>query len=380
MATFESAPQKAPTTTQLYENFINVYKAKTGVDTVPKVSIIRALAYATAAIGILLFRLGKWSYDQIFIQTADPSGVSQIGLQLGVNQKEGVKAILAAQVTGASTTIDKGTRYQYNNVVYETTANFTPIEGEVVIQVQAGEYGEGYNLDAGNIINLVSPSEGVPNQATITAITQSGQDVESDEDYYQRVLAKVQQQPQGGADYDYFSWSTEADGIVDIYLIRTEAGVLNVYPIAEGTGEDRIPTEAQKTQVNSLITKSEGSLYDDRKPNTEKVEIKDIINQYYDVYIYGFGVDRPQDLKNSIQGSLAKYFDSKRASNPSLNKSGTMTVIKNSEVLTIVNSLCEQYLFSVSGVVVYRNGAAIESDYPIPQTQIASLGSVTYAA
>jgi len=380
MSTFESAPQKAPTTAQLYENFINVYKSKTGVDSVPKVSIIRALAYATAAIGILLFRFGKWSYDQIFIQTASINQVEQIGLQLGVFRKQGVKSILSADVQGATVMINKGTRYQYNNVVYETTANFTPIDGNVVIQVQAGEYGASYNIDAGNNINLVSPVEGVPAQAKITGTTQSGQDEESDEDYYQRVLAKIQQQPQGGADYDYFSWATEAEGIIDIYLIRTEAGVLRVYPIAEGSGESRIPTQSQKDRVNDLIIKSDGSLYDDRKPNTEAFSVEDIVNQNFDIFIYGFGTDRPQDLKNSIQNALTNYFDTKRASNPSLNKSGAMTIIKNSEVLTIVNNLCSQYFFSVNSVTIYRNGASINSDYPIPQTQIASLGGVTYAA
>lgn len=375
-----NTPIETPTTLEIQEFIVEYYKAARGITSLPDKSIVRILAGGIAAIYVTLFMFATWAFNQIFIGDADPFWVETRGRELGIDPKGGQNAIMTCLVTGATAAqIEQGTLYQYNDIAYTVNANATVVNGEATIFVEAPEIGEAFEISPGEEITLVKPIVGVPAIATVQEISTDGVSEESDDDYYQRVDTRIKLPPQGGAPGDYFLWTTEVEGISDCYVYQTEAGDVDVYPIAEGDGADRIPSPAQITEVEQSIETSGEFVYNDRRPVNDNVLVSLISNEDYDVEILGFGVGRPPSLEQDIEAELKKYFEARRASNPALGKTGNINLVNINAIVTIINTLTTAAGFSITGVIVTVNNTPISVEIPVPQYNIASLGNVIYA-
>lgn len=378
---FLNTPVQVQTTRELYNEIISVYKGFTGVTTVPEKGILSGMAWAMASIFVTLFRLANWSFRQIFIQTADAQWVEERGNELGIIKKPGQKAIMTASVTGATAAnIPAGTLYQINDVVYQTTATATVTGGEATITIQATQPGAEFQLSVSDELALVQPVVGVPSTAIVASVVTEGLDPESDADYKTRVNTRIKKPPQGGAAFDYFLWATEVDGIVDVLVYETEAGDVIVYPIADGSDEDKFPTAGQLAAVEDEIETSGDSAFQDRRPLGASVNVEFVSNIQISVVINGFGADRPQSVKDAIEDELMRYFDERRPSNPLTGKVGSIVEVNVAEVLTLVNTITIANGFSVGGVQLFNGPQEIFVRYFIPQGNLTTIGVVTYNA
>lgn len=378
---FLNTPVQVQTTRELYNEIIAVYKGFTGVTTVPEKGIISGMAWAMASIFVTLFRLGNWAFRQIFIQTADAQWVEERGNELGIIKKPGQKAIMTASVTGATAaSIPAGTLYQINDVVYQTTATATVTSGEATITIQATTAGAEFELSVSDELSLVQPVVGVPSTAIVASVVTEGLDSEDNDEYKTRVDTRIKKPPQGGAAFDYFLWATEVDGIIDVLVYETNSGDVDVYPIADGADEDKLPTAGQLESVEDEIETSGDSEFQDRRPLGASVNVEIASNIEISVVINGFGSDRPQAVKDSIESELTRYFDERRPSNPLTGKVGSIVEVNVAQVLTLVNTITIANGFSVGGVQLFNGPSEIFVRYFIPQGNLTTRGVVTYNA
>ncbi len=100
------------------------------------------------------------------------------------------------------------------DAVYATVADCAiPAGGSAVAQVvaQQGSSGSGGNLDPGASVSLVTAVPGISATGTVQApgLT-GGVDVESDDAFRARFLARIRQPPQGGDATDYVAWAQQS--------------------------------------------------------------------------------------------------------------------------------------------------------------------------
>jgi uncharacterized phage protein gp47/JayE len=111
-------------------------------------------------------------------------------------------------------------------IEYSTDADATIASGTALAAVTALSSGNNTNLAAGEYLSLVTPVTGV----TSTAIVDSngitgGTDQEDDNKLRARLLARIQQPPHGGADYDYVNWALEVAGVTRAWVYPMELGL-----------------------------------------------------------------------------------------------------------------------------------------------------------
>ena len=269
----EDIPIKTPTTGGISEFIQNEYKSLTGATYLSTGGPVWTMAWALAAIYVLLYRFGTWAFNQIFWSSADPSNKKERGSEYGMSQGTGQKAVLEV-VGGGGTpaaTLPSGTLVQSveGGYLYRTTSEATVTGGgSVTVQIQSDLPGEEYSTAGGsNSVQLVAPLAGIPNILFATLLVTPGIDTEEDEDYFTRIYSRMIRQPQGGSPGDYFLWATEVGGIIDIVIYIDAAGEIDVYPIADGTnGSDKIPSGAEITAVAASIDTSGQFVYMDRRP------------------------------------------------------------------------------------------------------------------
>lgn len=246
-----------PSTSQIKDQIIADYQSALGqtIPVMPK-AFVRILAGAIAGVLHLAYRFGAWIYRQIFASTADIEALTRIGGQYSVTRLPAVKSILTASVSGnPAVTIPMGATYQIGGIVFETTdaeiLDGTGV-GEITVQcLTAGTLG---NLTVSAALEIISPIAGLDSQAIVTALTTTGEDAEAIEDYRDRILAKIQQKPQGGAIPDFITWTREVAGVVRVVVARPVPGNVVVYPLVGTTYADRIPDGPKLSEITAYIS------------------------------------------------------------------------------------------------------------------------------
>ena len=125
----------------------------------------------------------------------------------------------------AGSVIPSGTLLQaLDGVQYATTADAivaapsatAPVAG--VVAAAAG------NRATGQTLSLVSPVVGVQTSALAGELS-GGADIETDDALRARLIARIQQPPQGGASYDYESWALEVEGVTRAWVYPQDLGL-----------------------------------------------------------------------------------------------------------------------------------------------------------
>jgi len=113
-----------------------------------------------------------------------------------------------------------------DGIEYATVADATISAGSALVGVVALTTGANTNLEAGAMISMVTPIAGVASSALVDSngLTQ-GADLEDDEKLRTRLLARIQQPPHGGADYDYVNWALEVAGVTRAWVYPQELGL-----------------------------------------------------------------------------------------------------------------------------------------------------------
>jgi uncharacterized phage protein gp47/JayE len=202
---------------------------------------------------------------QVFPDSADAEYLDRWAAVWGVRRKPAAFASGSVTFTGTSgAVVPLGTVLQrQDGVLFATTVEATLVAGSAVVAVQAVEAGEAGNTAAGLRLSLQQPLSGVQATAVCGELS-AGTDTEDDERLRARLLARIHQPPQGGADFDYDTWALEVAGVTRAWVYPKEmgAGTVTVRFVRDDDGSI-IPDAAEVAAVQAHI--------DSRRPVTAEV-------------------------------------------------------------------------------------------------------------
>lgn len=189
----------------------------------------------------------------------------------GVARREAEFAVgdnIALTGTINGTVVPAGTAMRRSDgVEFLTDADVTITAGVATAAVTAVEPGAAGNTDAGVALNLVFPIAGVSSTATVAGDgIVNGSDVESDASLRARLLARIQQPPHGGAEFDYEMWALEVPGVTRawVYPLHMGPGTVGVTFVRDDD-VSMIPDAAEVEAVQDYI--------DERRPVTAEVTV-----------------------------------------------------------------------------------------------------------
>ncbi|MBF0247136.1 MAG: baseplate J/gp47 family protein, partial [Alphaproteobacteria bacterium] len=176
----------------------------------------------------------------------------------GIVRKAAAFAAGAVDFTGVNgTVIAEGTELKRaDGVKYATAAEATIAGGSATVAVVAVAAGSAGLANAGQTLTLTTPIAGVDSAATIAAGGLiAGADQETDPALLIRLLARIQQPPHGGADFDYPSWALAVAGVTRAWVYAQELGIgtVTVRFMMDATYADGIPLAADVAAVQAAI-------------------------------------------------------------------------------------------------------------------------------
>lgn len=209
-------------------------------------------------------------------------------------------ALSAAQ--GSSVIIPKGTRATPDGQIFFVTIQDLTItsgntQGNVI--AESLESGQKYNdYTAGQIKLLVDP---IPFVASVVNIDTSsgGSDIESDDDYRERIRQAPESFSVAGPVGAYIYWAKTADNnIIDVSVSSPSPGVVKVVPLMVG-GE--IPAQAILDKVLAEVSPKT------RRPLTDNVQVAAPEQVSYNIsltyYISELSQSKVTEIRNAIEGT-----------------------------------------------------------------------------
>lgn len=195
---------------------------------------------------------------QILPDTAESKYLDRhSSLWLTVPRKAASFAVGQVVFTGTNgTLIAAGTVIvRSDGLEYSTDADVTIALSQAIANVTALIAGQSGNTVSGTVLNLASPIAGVNGNVTVhaTALT-GGADQELDQDLSNRVVARIQNPPHGGAKHDYELWALEVPGVTRAWVYAQELGIgtVTVRFVRDGDASI-IPDAAEVTAVQDYI-------------------------------------------------------------------------------------------------------------------------------
>lgn len=214
-----------------------------------------------------LYGFIEWLSDQVIYDTAELEYLERWCSIWGITRKA------AAAATGsvtfavqAGSVIPSGTLLQaLDGVQYQTTADATITTPTATAPVAAVVAAAAGNRTTGQSLSLVSPVVGVQTTAAAGELS-GGADIETDDALRARLLARIQQPPQGGASYDYTTWALEVSGVTRAWVYPAELGLGTVtVRFVRDLDSTPIPDAGEVAAVQSYI--------DARRPVTAQVTV-----------------------------------------------------------------------------------------------------------
>ena len=210
--------------------------------------------------------LSKMAFPQTAINTDQTSFLALIGNKWIGDKLQPTTAAGNVVFTGVDTTlVPSGTTVQDpDGKKYDTQANATITGGSATAAVISQESGEAQNQAPGTGLTLVSPITDIDDDATVDAdgLT-GGTDLETDEDYRERIINRIQNPPMGGSENDYIRWAKEALSTITrvwIYPDYTQPSEVGVFFVKDNDPLNIIPTGGDLTTVDTYLNDP------DRKP------------------------------------------------------------------------------------------------------------------
>ncbi|TKD40591.1 baseplate J/gp47 family protein [Azotobacter chroococcum] len=231
-------------------------------------SLLGIIGRAQAGAAHLLYGYIDWVARQALPDTAEREYLQRWAAIWGITRNAATFAEGSVTFTGTNgAAIPAGTIVQrQDGVQYATQAAATIAGGSATVAVEASVAGTDGNLAAGTSVFLISPIAGAQSSAAVAAggIT-GGDDVESDERLLARLLQRIRNPPQGGAEADYVLWALEVPGVtrVWVYPMQLGAGTVTVLFVNDDDPVSIIPDAAEVAEVQAHI--------DRRRPVTAEV-------------------------------------------------------------------------------------------------------------
>lgn len=247
-------PELADIRARIYADITNKLP---GQDASIAYSPLNALAEALVGATYELYGYLDWVSRQTNVLDCADENLDKYGEIWSIARKSAAYATGTVTFTGTNgSVIPAGSVIVSNaNTQYRTTAEYTIAGGTATANVKSVLPGISQNLSAGTVLTTNTAISGV--DATVTAVLISGgTDTESDALFRGRLLDRISQPPQGGAELDYITWAKEVPGVTRAWCYPEELGVGEVtvrFMRDDDVGNDGIPTSGDVTAVYNHI-------------------------------------------------------------------------------------------------------------------------------
>lgn len=253
-------PFARPSLTEIIDRVIaDISNRITGVDSaVLRRSLLGILGRAEAGTAHLLYGYIDWVAKQVIPDTAEREFLERWAAIWNIQRKPAEFATGPVTFTGSvGSIITAGTIIQrQDGAQYRVLADVTFASGTATVSVQALIAGDNANQAAGARLTLLSPIAGVQANGTVAVGgIVSGTDVETDDRLRERLLQRIQNPPQGGAEADYVMWGLEVPGVtrVWVYPMQMGPGTVTVLFTTDDDPDGIIPGPAKVAEVQAHI-------------------------------------------------------------------------------------------------------------------------------
>jgi uncharacterized phage protein gp47/JayE len=173
-----------------------------------------------------LYGFIDWLSRQVIYDTAETEFLERWASIWGIARKPAAAATGSVTFTvQAGAVVPAGTLLQaLDGVQYQTTADATVTGATATAPVAAVVLAQAGNRVAGQSLSLVSPIAGVSATALAGDLV-GGADLEDDDALRVRLLARIQNPPQGGAAADYIAWALQVPGVTRAWCYPEEMGI-----------------------------------------------------------------------------------------------------------------------------------------------------------
>jgi uncharacterized phage protein gp47/JayE len=196
-------------------------------------SILRVLSDVCAGLCHLVLQYVDWLARQLMPDTSEKEWLERQAHMWLKNadgttgKKLATLAVGQVALTGQTwQPVPIGQRLQSGNVQYETTAVVFLAAGAAPTPAPARALDPGIigNLEPGAPLTVVNPSPGLDNTATVITMDH-GVDDETEDELRARVLLRIREPPQGGANIDYVQWALSVPGVTRAWCSSIEMGM-----------------------------------------------------------------------------------------------------------------------------------------------------------
>ena len=330
-----------------------------GSDSRLKGSVLNVVSFIEAGIAHGLYGFITWISLQAFPDTAELEFLNRWGAIWGVIRKPAFYAEGDVIFNGTlDKVIPEGTILQRaDGVRFLTVSEITiPPALTITTAVKAEIPGDAGNTDAGIILNLISPIDGVQSDVTVDSsnFITGGTDIEDDASYLARLLDRIQQPPHGGNENDYKQWMLALPGVTRVWVYPLELGIgtVTVRFMMDDIYADGIPLPADVANAQSIINLV--------KPVTAEVFVLAPTPVALNFTIDLLTVDT-SEIRASVEANLKDLI--LRDSEPG----GTIRLSRINEAISLAEGEYDHTLVAPSSNVVYSTG------------QIAVMGVITWA-
>lgn len=158
--------------------------------------------------------------DIILTSAGKDAIIRQAGVW-GYSLKAPTAAQAVVSIMGSSGTLHAGALLvRFDGIEYALAADVTLSGGTALGSVTCTSAGAMTTLTDGTVLTLVQPAQGISPNVTVTAYNLTpGTDMETHEELLARLLVRIRQTPQGGAEADYEEWATGVAGVTRAWTI-----------------------------------------------------------------------------------------------------------------------------------------------------------------
>lgn len=247
-----------PTLTELIARTASDIESRlAGTDARLRRQVLTVLARMLAGTAHGLHGHLAWLADQVLPDKAETDWLDRHGSIWGIARKSASYAAGNIVFTGISgLVVPAGTMIQRaDGAEYATDADGTLVSGAAAVAVTAIEAGSAGNTEGGSAMTIVTPVTGI-NSAAVAASggLTGGVDMEDDGDYRERIVARIQNPPHGGAAGDYEMWALEVSGVTRVWVVPLYLGegTVGVFFVCDGL-DPVIPDAGMIAAVQAAI-------------------------------------------------------------------------------------------------------------------------------
>ncbi len=263
-------PFTRPSLLELIERVDAELATRLGLGALLRRSVLGAVARVVAGASHQLHGHLDWISDQVFPDTADAEHLERWASIWGVPRKPATHAEGSIVVSGlADTVVPAGARWiRPTGEEYASTAEVILVSGSGVVPIEALEPGAAGNAAEGSVLTVQGVVPGLVASATVAVGGLSGgADAETDAALRERILARIQEPPMGGAAHDYVAWALAVPGVTRAWVqpLWEGPGTVRVIVVTDDADDGPSPSSSKLLEVAAYI--------EERRPVTASVTV-----------------------------------------------------------------------------------------------------------